>query len=125
MKTAIIQTLDENELECAAALQQHVSRPEALIIVYLASVNDAHATGIGRGTGLSQPAISIAAARLAKRGWVTHWVDDQHTGRGAPMHIYRLATPIPSIIEQLKNAVIEQSASMAASLDKIKEMIKS
>ena len=68
----------------------------AKTLMYISQVNECRSSEIERGANLRQPEVSVAMQRLTDNGWVTK-TNQKKEGKGRPIYIYRLQTPIEDI----------------------------
>jgi predicted transcriptional regulator len=78
-------------------------RKLAVVLVLLATQEEATSRDIEAHTGLRQPEVSTAMTDLREREWVTKR-DVKKEGKGRPLHAYRLAQPFPQIIREIVDA---------------------
>jgi predicted transcriptional regulator len=81
----------------------------AKTLMYISQVDECRSAEIERGADLRQPEVSVAMQQLQKKGWIKRR-DLKKKGKGRPVHIYKLTSPINSIVktfEQQKNKEIE------------------
>ncbi|MFQ5553627.1 MAG: MarR family transcriptional regulator [Thermoplasmata archaeon] len=75
-------------------------RKLALVLVLLATQEEATSRDIEAHTGLRQPEVSTAMTDLREREWVTKR-DIKKEGKGRPLHAYRLARSFPRIVQEI------------------------
>jgi predicted transcriptional regulator len=117
-----VRVLDEKEQELVEALEAvGVRRNVATIIVYLKDMDEATSRDIEKGSGLRQPEVSIAMRVLREKGWIAER-EMKKEGKGRPMKIYRLATPIDNIIEYFEEIKRSESARSIETIQRLKEI---
>ncbi len=114
--------LTEKEKELAdrlikTGLEKQMSR----VLVILGSRGETKRREIEDITGLRQPEISIATQRLRDRGWVTKR-DIKKEGKGRPVHVYYLDSPVNEIIEEIEKKEMERIEDIENNLKEIKEL---
>ncbi|MFA6331944.1 MAG: ArsR family transcriptional regulator [Methanoregula sp.] len=93
-------------------------RNVAIVLVYLANMQEATSRDIERSNDLRQPEVSLAMKYLIHRGWITVR-DDASKSKGRPLKIYALAKPfaeIIRIIEDEKKAEAEHKIQLTKKL---------
>lgn len=98
MKAEKVIFFDDREEECAVLLVRiGIRKNVAMVLVYLANIEEATSREIERGTDLRQPEISIAMNYLQTRDWITSR-ESNNPGKGRPCKIYNLAKPFSDIL---------------------------
>ncbi|HII07767.1 MAG TPA: ArsR family transcriptional regulator [Methanotrichaceae archaeon] len=125
MKESTVKVLDDKDLEFAETLRSlGVQRNVAILITYLANVNEASSRDIEMGSNLRQPEVSIAMRALRENDWVSE-KEVRRGGKGRPMKVYSLLTPIDEIIKHFEEEKQQESAQTMESIQKLKELISS
>ncbi len=102
MRPEKIMVFTQKEEEFAGLLVSlGIKRNIAKVLVYLASIPEATAREIERGTDLRQPEVSIAMHRLIKENWVDSR-ESKAESKGRPVKIYRLSCPISEIVDAIE-----------------------
>lgn len=123
MKDSTVKVLDDKDLEFAETLRSlGIQRNVATLITFLANVDEASSREIEMGTDLRQPEVSIAMRTLRENEWVVER-EVKKEGKGRPMKIYALRTPINEIIKHFEEKKREESEQTMDSIQKLKEMI--
>lgn len=123
IRQSAVNVLDDKDLEFIDALRSlDVPRNAATLITYLANINEANSREIEIATGLRQPEVSIAMRTLRQNNWVTER-DVKAEGKGRPMKIYKLSTPIEEIIKHYEDVKNSESAQAMESIQRLREMI--
>ena len=73
-------------------------------------------------TNLRQPEVSIAMRTLLQNNWLNER-DVKAEGKGRPMKIYKLSTPIEEIIKHYGDAKNSESTQAMESIQRLREMI--
>jgi predicted transcriptional regulator len=125
MKESTVKVLDDKDLEFAETLRSlGVQRNVAILITYLANVDEASSRDIEMGSNLRQPEVSIAMRALRENEWVSE-KEVRRGGKGRPMKVYSLLTPIDDIIKHFEEEKQQESAQTMESIQKLKELISS
>lgn len=123
MKESTVKVLDDKDLEFAETLRSlGVQRNVAILITYLANVEEASSRDIEMGSNLRQPEVSIAMRALRDNDWVSE-KEVRRGGKGRPMKVYSLLTPIDEIIKHFEEEKQQESAQTMESIQKLKELI--
>ncbi len=123
MKESTVKVLDDKDLEFAETLRSlGVQRNVAILITYLANVDEASSRDIEMGSNLRQPEVSIAMRALRDNDWVSE-KEVRRGGKGRPMKVYSLLTPIDEIIKHFEEEKQQESAQTMESIQKLKELI--
>lgn len=123
MKDSTVKVLDDKDLEFAETLRSlGVQRNVAILITYLANVDEASSRDIEMGSNLRQPEVSIAMRSLRDNDWVSE-KEVRRGGKGRPMKVYSLLTPIDEIISHFEEEKQQESAQTMESIQKLKELI--
>ncbi|UEC43202.1 MAG: hypothetical protein METHAR1v1_1200008 [Methanothrix sp.] len=123
MKESTVKVLDDKDLEFAETLRSlGVQRNVAILITYLANVEEASSRDIEMGSNLRQPEVSIAMRALRDNDWVSE-KEVRRGGKGRPMKVYSLLTPIDEIIRHFEEEKQQESVQTMESIQKLKELI--
>jgi len=125
MKDSMVKVLDDKDLEFAETLRSlGVQRNVAILITYLANVDEASSRDIEMGSNLRQPEVSIAMRTLRENDWVDE-KEVKRGGKGRPMKVYSLRTTIDQIIRHFEEEKQQESAQTMESIQKLKQLISS
>ncbi len=123
MKESTVKVLDDKDLEFAETLRSlGVQRNVAILITYLANVDEASSREIEMGSDLRQPEVSIAMRTLRENEWVNE-KEVKRGGKGRPMKVYTLQTQIDNIIRHFEEEKQQESAHTMESIQKLKDLI--
>ncbi|MEA2045492.1 MAG: ArsR family transcriptional regulator [Euryarchaeota archaeon] len=123
MKESTVKVLDDKDLEFAETLRSlGVQRNVAILITYLANVDEASSREIEMGSDLRQPEVSIAMRTLRENEWVNE-KEIKRGGKGRPMKVYTLQTQIDNIIKHFEEEKQQESAYTMESIQKLKDLI--
>ncbi len=120
-KQPVLDESDEKVVELFAELG--VPKNLAKTLIYISQVEECKSADVERGANLRQPEVSVAMQELRRRGWATKR-DVKKKGKGRPVHVYRLTTPLSEIIKQLEEEKMKELNSIKESLQELKEMIQ-
>ncbi|KAA0007537.1 MAG: ArsR family transcriptional regulator [Thermoplasmata archaeon] len=94
----------------------------AKTLLYISQVDECRSAEVERGANLRQPEVSVAMQELRKRGWATKR-DVKKKGKGRPVHVYKLTTPLSQIIRELEEEKMKEVNSIRESLEELKSML--
>lgn len=124
MKDYEVKVLDENDHIMIETLRNlGMSRSVATMMAYLINVNEASSQEIEISTGLRQPEVSLALKLMHKQSWISIR-SEKKPGKGRPMNIYSLVTPIDEIISYYEDKIYKQSQATILAIKKLKLMSK-
>ncbi|MCD6542331.1 MAG: ArsR family transcriptional regulator [Thermoplasmata archaeon] len=95
----------------------------AKTLLYISQVEECKSADVERGANLRQPEVSIAMQELRRRGWATKR-DVKKKGKGRPVHVYRLTTPLSEIIKQLEEEKMKEVNAIKENLEQLKQLIQ-
>ena len=124
MKDYEVKVLDENDHIFIETLRNlGMSRNVATTMAYLMNVDEASPREIEISTGLRQPEISLAMRLMCDKSWVS-MRSEKKSGKGRPMKIYSLATPVDEIIGYYEDKIYKESQATILTIKKLKVMSK-
>src|SRR5664279_4394314 len=124
MKDHEIKVLDEDDHIFVKTLSNiGMSRNIATTMAYLMNVDKASSREIEISTGLRQPEISLATRFMRNQLWVNVRSEKRH-GKGRPMEIYCLVTPVDKIISYYEDKIHKKSQATISAIEKLKAMSK-
>jgi predicted transcriptional regulator len=124
MKDYEVKVLDENDHLFIETLRNlGMSRNVATMMAYLMNVNEASSQEIEISTGLRQPEVSLALKLMQKQSWISVRAEKK-PGKGRPMKIYSLVTPIDEIISYYEDKLYKESQATILAIKKLKVMSK-
>jgi predicted transcriptional regulator len=91
-------------------------------LIYISQVDECRSAEIEHGANLRQPEVSVAMQQLQRRGWISRR-DLKKKGKGRPVHIYKLTSPINKIISTFEKEKIKEIESIKNDLDQLKNLI--
>ena len=123
IRNVTISVADEKDLEFVQGLQNlGVNRNVARVITFLKDLNERSAREIETATDLRQPEVSIAMRTLRERNWLTEH-EIKAAGKGRPLKIYALQTPLNEIIDYYEAEKSRESARAIESIQRLRELI--
>ena len=96
----------------------------AKTLMYISQVDECRSSEIERGSNLRQPEVSVAMQRLQKKGWIEKR-DLRKKGKGRPVHLYKLASPLDNILSNFEKEKITQIESIKKDLIELKNLVES
>ncbi len=122
MRSSIVRTLDDKDLEFVEMLQKlGIQQNVATMIAYLMNIDGATSRQIEIGTDLRQPQVSIGAKTLRYNGWLVE-SELKREGKGRPMRVYKLKASIDEIINHLEKERIKETHHLMQSIQKLKQL---
>ena len=122
MMESTLKVLDDEDREFADILRRlGMQRNVAILITCLANVSEATSREIELGAGLKQPEVSIAMRALRGENWVSER-EVKTGGKGRPLRIYSLSTPIGEIIKRLEDEKQKESAEAIENVQKLRDL---
>jgi predicted transcriptional regulator len=123
MMESTVKVLDDDDLQFVDILRRlGMQRNVAKVITYLTVAGESASREIELGAGLKQPEVSIAMRTL--RG--ENWIDEREVkteGKGRPMKVYALSTPMGEIIKHIEDEKQKESTVVMESIQKLKELV--
>ena len=108
MRAYEVKVLDENDHLFIETLKNlGISRNVATIVAYLMNVDEKSSHEIEISTGLRQPEVSLAIRLMRNNSWVSVR-SEKKPGKGRPMNIYSLITPIDEIRSYYENKIYKK-----------------
>jgi predicted transcriptional regulator len=95
----------------------------AKTLMFISQVQECRSADIERGANLRQPEVSVAMQELARLGWVSKR-NQKKEGKGRPIYIYRLESPIDSIIDHFEQGKLQEIQSIKQDLTELKNLLK-
>jgi predicted transcriptional regulator len=112
--------------EKAIRLFEELGMPKNLAktLLYVSQVDECRSLDIEHKTNLRQPEVSIAMQKLLKKGWIKKR-DLRKKGKGRPVHIYKLNSPLDKILKDFEKEKIKEIESIKKDLTQLKGIIES
>jgi predicted transcriptional regulator len=124
MKDYKVKMLDEkNHLFIETLKNLGISRNVATIVAYLMNVDEKSSHEIEISTGLRQPEVSLAIRLMRNNSWVSVR-SKKKPGKGRPMNIYSLITPVDEIRNYYENKIYKNYRGTISAIKKLKIISK-
>jgi predicted transcriptional regulator len=94
----------------------------AKTLMYISQVDECRSAEIERGASLRQPEVSVAMQQLQQRGWIDKR-DLKKKGKGRPVHIYKLTSPIDNIVKDFEKEKMQEVNEIKQDLSDLKKLI--
>ena len=94
----------------------------AKTLMYISQCQECRSADIEYGTRLRQPEVSVAMHHLEEKGWITKR-DQKKEGKGRPIYIYKLTSPIDNIIETFEKEKLQEIESVKKDIKELKSLI--
>lgn len=115
--------MSEKEYEIVELLRKlDINRPVALTLACLSGGNEITSREIEKNSSLRQPEVSIAMRYLKDNNWVDIREEKKTEGKGRPVKLYRLVTPLEDIVQSIETRVILESRSVLNNIEKLKRL---
>ena len=95
----------------------------AKTLMYISQVEECRSAEIEHGANLRQPEVSVAMQQLQKKGWISKR-DRKKKGKGRPVHIYKLTSPINPIVANFEKEKIKEIDVIKKDLTDLKKLIE-
>ncbi len=95
----------------------------AKTLLYVSNVDECRSADIERGAGLRQPEVSIAMQELLDKGWITKR-NQRKEGKGRPIYIYKLTSPLSSIMNHIEEEKSKEIQSIKQELKELKSILE-
>ncbi len=95
----------------------------AKTLMYISGVEECRSSEIERNASLRQPEVSVAMQELQRRGWVQKR-ELKKKGKGRPVHIYKLNSPINKIVEDFEKQKLSEVNHIKNDLSDLKDLLK-
>ncbi|TGC06662.1 transcriptional regulator [Methanolobus halotolerans] len=115
--------MSEKEYEIVELLRKlDMNRPVALTLASLSSGDEITSREIEYISNLRQPEVSIAMRYLKENNWVEIREEKKTEGKGRPVKLYRLITPLEEIVRSIEQKVMLESRSVLENIEKLKRL---
>jgi len=94
----------------------------AKTLMYISQVDECRSVEIEHGANLRQPEVSVAMQQLMNKGWVQKR-HKKKKGKGRPVHIYKLTSPIDTIINNFEKEKIKEINTIQKDLTDLKKLV--
>ncbi|ETA67021.1 transcriptional regulator [Methanolobus sp. WCC1] len=115
--------MSEKEYEIVELLRKlDINRPVALTLACLSSGEEITSREIEKNSSLRQPEVSIAMRYLKDNNWVDIREEKKTEGKGRPVKLYRLVTPLEDIVQSIEQRVLLESRYVLNNIEKLKRL---
>jgi len=94
----------------------------AKTLMYISQTEECRSAEIEHGANLRQPEVSVAMQVLQQKGWISKR-DLKKKGKGRPVHLYKLTSPINDIIKNFEKEKLKQIDNIKNDLESLKTLI--
>jgi predicted transcriptional regulator len=94
----------------------------AKTLMYISQTEECRSAEIEHGANLRQPEVSVAMQVLQQKGWISKR-DLKKKGKGRPVHLYKLTSPINDIIKNFEKEKLKQIDNIKNDLEELKTLI--
>jgi len=94
----------------------------AKTLMYISGTEECRSSEIERNANLRQPEVSVAMQELQRKGWVKKR-DLKKKGKGRPVHIYKLSSPIDKIIDDFEKQKLSEINNVKDDLSELKNLL--
>ncbi|MDH7507108.1 MAG: ArsR family transcriptional regulator [Candidatus Thermoplasmatota archaeon] len=94
----------------------------AKTLMYISQTEECRSADIEHGANLRQPEVSVAMQVLQEKGWITKR-DLKKKGKGRPVHLYKLTSPIHEIIKNFEKEKLKEIDHIKNDLEELKNLI--
>ena len=94
----------------------------AKTLIYISQCEECRSSDIEYGARLRQPEVSVAMHHLEHKGWITK-KDQKKEGKGRPIYIYKLTSPLENIIETFEKEKLQEIESVKKDIEELKSLI--
>jgi len=98
-------------------------RNMAKTLIYISNVDECRSAEIEHQANLRQPEVSVAMQELQKRGWIKKR-DLRKKGKGRPVHIYSLTSPIDQIVQPFEAEKLKEIHEVKKNLEELKNLLE-
>ncbi len=94
----------------------------AKTLTYLSQVVECRSADVEQGANLRQPEVSVAMQELKKKGWIDKR-DLKKEGKGRPIYIYKLASPLDNIIGSFEKEKLQEIEAVKRDIAELKILL--
>lgn len=95
----------------------------AMSLLYLSQTDECCSSDLERGLNLRQPLVSVAMKGLREKGWVEKKEIKKDTGKGRPVHVYKLSKPFTDIVDTLIEEKLCEIEEQRNNIDELRTVI--
>lgn len=115
--------MSEKEYEIVELLRKlDINRTVALTLACLSCGEEITSREIEKNSNLRQPEVSIAMRYLKDNNWVDIREEKKNEGKGRPVKLYRLVTPLEHIVHNIEQEILMESRYVLNNIEKLKRL---
>lgn len=115
--------MSEKEYEIVELLRKlDINRPVALTLACLSCGDEITSREIEKNSSLRQPEVSIAMRYLRENEWVDIREVKKTEGKGRPVKLYRLITPLDEIVQSIEQKILLESSYVLNNIERLKRL---
>ena len=115
--------MGDSEFEMVELLRKlNMTRPVALTLTCLSSLDEVTSREIEMASGLRQPEVSIAMRHLSEYNWVDIREEKKTEGKGRPIKLYKLIVPLENVIMTIEEEKILENKIVIESIRRLKSL---
>jgi len=95
----------------------------AKTLMYISQTEECRSAEIEHGANLRQPEVSVAMQTLQEKGWILKR-DLKKKGKGRPVHLYKLTSPIGVIIKNFEKEKLKEIDNVKNDLEELKALVE-
>ena len=115
--------MGDSEFEMVELLRKlNMTRPVALTLTCLSSLDEVTSREIEMASGLRQPEVSIAMRHLSEYNWVDIREEKKTEGKGRPIKLYKLVVPLENVIMTIEEEKILENKIVIESIRRLKSL---
>lgn len=115
--------MSEKEYEIVELLRKlDINRPVALTLACLSCGKEITSREIETNSNLRQPEVSIAMRYLNDNKWVEIREEKKTEGKGRPVKLYKLITPLDEIVQSIEQRILLESSYVFNNIEKLKRL---
>ncbi|HVP96795.1 ArsR family transcriptional regulator [Methanoregula sp.] len=94
----------------------------AKVLVFLANHPEASSRAVERGADMRQPEVSLVMRALMDYGWISSR-ETRFESRGRPVCMYRLAKPLPEIMDCIESEKRKEATDRLAMIQRLRSFV--
>ncbi len=94
----------------------------AKTLTYISQVDECRSAEVEQGADLRQPEVSVAMQELKKKGWIDKR-DLKKEGKGRPIYIYKLTSPLDNIIGSFEKEKLQEIEAVKRDIAELKILL--
>jgi len=94
----------------------------AKTLTYISQVDECRSAEVEQGADLRQPEVSVAMQGLKKKGWIDKR-DLKKEGKGRPIYIYKLTSPLDNIIGSFEKEKMQEIEAIKRDIAELKILL--